>query len=83
MSTHNVCFGGELRKIFTGYTPLSRPVSTDNICFCGKYYVDTRIVKEAYLMMILGYFFLQFSIKTYVVSIHYKRLAGPNSFLLE
>ena len=26
MSTHNICFHGEIRKIFTGYPPLSRPV---------------------------------------------------------
>ena len=26
MSTHNICFHGEIRKIFTGYLPLSRPV---------------------------------------------------------
>ena len=24
MSTHNICFRGEIRKIFTGYPPLSR-----------------------------------------------------------
>ena len=26
MSTHNICFRGEIRKIFTGYPPLSRPM---------------------------------------------------------
>ena len=26
MSTHNICFHGEIRKIFTGYPPLSRPM---------------------------------------------------------
>ena len=26
MSTHNICFRGEIRKIFTGYLPLSRPM---------------------------------------------------------
>ena len=26
MSTHNICFHGEIRRIFTGYPPLSRPV---------------------------------------------------------
>ena len=26
MSTHNVCFRGEIRKIFTGYPSLSRPM---------------------------------------------------------
>ena len=26
MSSHNICFRGQIRKIFTGYLPLSRPV---------------------------------------------------------
>ena len=26
MSTHNICFRGEIRKIFTGYPLLSRPM---------------------------------------------------------
>ena len=26
MSTHNICFHGEIRKIFTGYPLLSRPM---------------------------------------------------------
>ena len=26
MSTHNICFHGEIRKIFIGYPPLSRPM---------------------------------------------------------
>ena len=26
MSTHNICFCGEIRKIFTEYSPLSRPI---------------------------------------------------------
>ena len=26
MSNHNICFRGEIRKIFTGYPPLSRPI---------------------------------------------------------
>ena len=26
MSTHNICFRGEIRKIFTGYPPLSIPM---------------------------------------------------------
>ena len=26
MSAHNICFHGEIRKIFTGYPPLSRPM---------------------------------------------------------
>ena len=28
MSTHNICFCGEIGKIFTGYPPLSRPMIT-------------------------------------------------------
>ena len=27
MSTHNICFSGEIRKIFTGYHPLTRPMT--------------------------------------------------------
>ena len=27
MSTHNICFRGEIRKIVTGYPPLSRPMT--------------------------------------------------------
>ena len=30
MSTHNICFRGEIRKIFTGYPPLSRPMGRAN-----------------------------------------------------
>ena len=30
MSTHNICFRGEIRKIFTGYPPLSRPMECKN-----------------------------------------------------
>ena len=26
MSTHNIHFRGEIRKLFTGYSPLSRPI---------------------------------------------------------
>ena len=26
ISTHNICFCGEIRKIFIGYPPLSRPM---------------------------------------------------------
>ena len=33
MSTHNICFHGEIRKIFTGYPPLSRPMSLNVIAF--------------------------------------------------
>ena len=28
MSTHNICFCGEIRKIITGYPILSRPMMT-------------------------------------------------------
>ena len=27
MSTHNICFHGEIRKIFTGYPPLTKPMN--------------------------------------------------------
>ena len=27
MSTHSICFRREIRKIFTGYPPLSRPMN--------------------------------------------------------
>ena len=27
MSTHNICFRGEIRKIFTKYPPLSKPMA--------------------------------------------------------
>ena len=30
MSTHNICFHGEIRKIFTGLSPLSRPMDPSN-----------------------------------------------------
>ena len=29
MSTNNICFHGEIRNIFTGYSPLSRPMYID------------------------------------------------------
>ena len=49
MSTHNICFHGEIRKIFTGYPPpLSRPM-----CMCGNkveydmwFFVSTYQPKE-------------------------------------
>ena len=31
MSTHNICFHGEIRKIFTRYPPLSRPMHMSEI----------------------------------------------------
>ena len=34
MSTHNICFRGEIRKIFTGYPLLSRPMN-DTLQMCG------------------------------------------------
>ena len=40
MCTHNICFCGGIRKIFTGYPPLSRPMisllMSTHICFYGK-----------------------------------------------
>ena len=32
MSTHNICFRAEIRKIFTRYPPLSRPMP---VCIPG------------------------------------------------
>ena len=29
MSTHNICFRGEIRKIITGYPPLSGPMNNN------------------------------------------------------
>ena len=31
MSTHNICFRGEIRKIFTRYPLLSRPMTPDKV----------------------------------------------------
>ena len=41
MSTHNICFHGEIRKIFTGYPLLSRPMPwrTSIACFLIIYFV--------------------------------------------
>ena len=33
MSTHNICFRGEIRKIFTRYPPLSRPMDRHTLSF--------------------------------------------------
>ena len=42
MSTHNICFRGEIRKIFIRYSPLSRPMDTHvrKYCFssCGTFF---------------------------------------------
>ena len=47
MSTHNICFRGEIRKIFTGYPPLSRPmlwpVLFINIFYNVNLYSETPI----------------------------------------
>ena len=34
MSTHNICFHGEIIKIFIGYPPLSRPMDRFLISRC-------------------------------------------------
>ena len=35
MSTHNMCFRGEIRKVFTGYPLVSRPMqSLHAVSFC-------------------------------------------------
>ena len=38
MSTHNICFRGEIRKILTRYPLLSRPMGIDIMClnFCSQ-----------------------------------------------
>ena len=43
MSTHNICFYGEIRKIIPELSPNTLPqqflwvlLSTHNVCFCGK-----------------------------------------------
>ena len=33
MSSHNICFRGEIRKIFTRYPPLSRPMDGGHLMF--------------------------------------------------
>ena len=38
MSTHNICFRGEIRKIFTGYPPLSRPMTRYIVVACFLFY---------------------------------------------
>ena len=41
MSTHNICFRAEIRKIFTRYPPLSRP-----ICM-----YENKIILQAFLLL--------------------------------
>ena len=33
MSTHIICFRGEIRKVFIGYPPLFRPMLHEYLCF--------------------------------------------------
>ena len=47
MSTHNICFCGEIRKIFTGYPLLSRPM---NIIFLHNKYILWMLISQANLM---------------------------------
>ena len=42
MSTHNMCFPGEIRKIFSGYPPLSRPMSLGGIILIPGLKQSTR-----------------------------------------
>ena len=62
MRNHNICFCGEIRKIFTGYPPLSRPM-------LNMLNIDISI--QCSLLQIRHYFqpknINNFLIKTYVV----------------
>ena len=57
MSTHNVCFCGEIRKIFPRYPPLSRPMSTammnkqenTNIFFLAFFFLHSKKYVLVYL----------------------------------
>ena len=40
MSTHNICFHGEIRKIFIGYPPLSRSRKVKEIWYSGNILAD-------------------------------------------
>ena len=49
MSTHIICFRAEIRKIFTGYPPLSRPMEDPaNAVFGGSTGMrdDTTIISR-------------------------------------
>ena len=44
MSNNNICFRGEIRKIFTEYPPLSRPMTSKQILikFAQIHIIETR-----------------------------------------
>ena len=46
MSTHNISFRGEIRKIFTRYPPLSRPTLYGYASFQGADFFDIRTVYD-------------------------------------
>ena len=46
MSAHNICFRGEIRKIFTRYPPLSGPMSP--WASCCQWYISTTAQKMLY-----------------------------------
>ena len=65
MSTHNICFCAEIRKIFTGHPPLSRPMISEKYfsyfsmkTCCGFSYfygetekIDQHIIKYSSLTL--------------------------------
>ena len=46
MSTHNICFCAEIRKIFTGYPPLSRSVAYHRKSYVISHKVLSKIVAD-------------------------------------
>ena len=59
MSTYNIGFCGEIRKIFTGYPPLSRPMYVESVpmqCH-AKLYKCHMPAGEALLMSTTTYVF--------------------------
>ena len=58
MSTHNICFRGEIRKIFTGYPPLSRPMY--GVCFITFSSFDASRRLFFVIMAFSGYLHLLF-----------------------
>ena len=53
MSTHNICFRREIRKIFTGYPPLSRPMGISD---SDSIMIVIILHDTALFCMILHYF---------------------------
>ena len=65
MSTHNICFRGEIRKIFTGYPPLSKPTGGSHIIwfilfqnvFCGtnqKHFAEALLMSSHNMIYFYG-----------------------------